>query len=261
MYKIGMLRIFAGALLLAALLMIFMQFDTSPTSAASEAPVLPTEFNPATNPLTADWTGPYGGVPPFDKVKIADFKPAMEIAMAENLKEIDAIANNKARPTFANTFVPLENSGQMLARVNIIFGIWATNMNSAEFAPIQAEMGPKLAAHYDKIVQNGALFKRIEAVKNSPAAKKLSPEQKRLVKVYYENFTHAGAKLDGPAKEKVSSLNQRLASLFAKFNQNLQGEEGELFVLIDNEAQLSGLPQSLKDAAAADAQSKGKKAG
>lgn len=259
MHKIGMLRFFAGALTLASLFVICMQFDSQPASAANETPDAAVRFDPSTNPLTADWTGPYGGIPPFDKVKIADFKPAMEIAMAENLKEIDAIANNKARPTFANTFVPLENSGQMLSRVNIIFGIWATNMNSAEFAPIQAEMGPKLAAHYDKIVQNGALFKRIEAVKNSPAAKRLTSEQKRLVKVYYDNFVHAGAKLDGPTKEKVSKLNQQLAAVFAKFNQNLQGEESELYVLIDNEAQLSGLPQSLKDAAAADAQSKGKK--
>jgi len=250
MHKIGIFRLTAGAVLLASLFVIFMQIEPRTATAAVESP--------ASNPLTEDWTGPYGGIPPFDKVKIADFKPAFETAMAVNLKEIDAIANNKARPTFANTFVPLEESGQMLARVNIIFGIWATNMNSPEFAPVQAEMGPKLAAHYDKIVQNGALFKRIEAVNNSPAKKKLTAEQQRLVKVYYENFVHAGAKLDTATKEEVSKLNQELASLFAKFNQNLQGEEGELYVLIDNDSQLSGLPQSLKDAAAADAASKGK---
>lgn len=251
MNKIGSFRFAAIAVLLSALLSISMLTEPRTVTA--------TETSPATNPLTADWTGPYGGVPPFDKVKIADFKPAFETAMAENLKEIDAITNNKAKPTFANTIVPLERSGRMLARVNVIFGIWATNMNSPEFAPVQAEMGPKLAAHFDKIFQNAALFKRIEAVNNSPSKKKLTAEEQRLVKVYYENFVHAGAKLDAATKAKVSKLNQDLAGLYAKFNQNLQGEEGELYVLIENESQLSGLPQSLKDAAAADAASKGKK--
>jgi len=227
------------------------------TIAAADTGLVPTIES--ANPLTAEWTGPYGGVPPFDKVKIADFKPAMETAMAENLKEIDAIANNTAKPTFANTFVPLEESGQMLARVNIIFGIWASSMNSPEFAPIQAEMQPKLAAHYDKIVQNSKLFERINAIYTSKDVKKLTPEQQRLVKVYYDNFVHSGARLDAASKAKVSALNQELAGLFAKFNQNLQGEESELYVLIDDEAQLSGLPQSIKDAAAADAASKGKK--
>jgi len=256
MNKPGNIRLIATVALLASLLLIFMQVEPQKTTAFAAAA---STFDPATNPLTAEWSGPYGGVPPFDKVNVADFKPAMEFAMAENLREIDAIANNKARPTFDNTMIPLENAGQMLARVNIIFGIWATNMNSPEFAPIQAEMQPKLAAHYDKIVQNSALFKRIEAVKNSPSSKKLNSEQQRLVKIYYENFVHAGAKLDAATKTRVSALNQELATLFAKFNQNLQGEESETYLLIENEAQLSGLPQSLKDAAAADATSKGKK--
>ncbi|KXK03333.1 MAG: peptidyl-dipeptidase Dcp [Acidobacteria bacterium OLB17] len=132
-------------------------------------------------------------------------------------------------------------------------------MNSPEFAPIQAEMQPKLAAHYDKIVQNSKLFERINAIYTSKDVKKLTPEQQRLVKVYYDNFVHSGARLDAASKAKVSALNQELAGLFAKFNQNLQGEESELYVLIDDEAQLSGLPQSIKDAAAADAASKGKK--
>src|SRR5512140_1890121 len=138
---------------------------TQPTAAAVE------ETKAAANPLTQPWTGPYGGVPPFDKVKVADFKPALEQAMAENLKEIDKIANNPAKPTFANTFVPLEDAGMMLTRVSRIFGIWATSMSSKEFEPVQSEMQPKLAAHYDKITQNKALFKRIEAIYNSPEKK------------------------------------------------------------------------------------------
>jgi len=210
------------------------------------------------NPITDKWVGPYGGLPPFDKVKVADFKPALEAAMAENLAEIDAIANNPAAPTFENTFVPLEKSGDTLSRVQVLFGIWSNNKNSKEFEPVQAEMQPKLAAHYDKITQNAALFRRIAAVYNSPDTKKLNAEQQRLVKVYYDNFVHAGAKLDAASKERLAKVNQELAGLYTKFNQNLQGEEGELFVLIDKESDLAGLPQSLKDAAAEAAKSKGK---
>lgn len=243
---------FRGAALGAGFLalVVFMVNETSlsVTEAATTQP----------NPLLAKWSGPYGGVVPFDKVRIADFKPALEQAMADNLAEIDKIARDPAAPTFANTFVPLEESGDELNRVQTIFGVWSSSLNTPEFQPVQAEMQPKLAAHYDKITQNTALFKRIESVYKSPQLKKLTPEQQRLVKVYYDNFVHAGAALDQSKKARLSDINQQLAALYTKFNQNLQGEEGELYVQIDNEAGLSGLPQSLKDAAAEAAKSKGK---
>lgn len=222
------------------------------------APITTSASTPV-NPLTQKWTGPYGGVPPFDKVRVTDFKPALEQAMAENLKEINAIANNRAKPTFANTFVPLETSGQMLTRVARIFDIWASSMNSDEFAPVEEEMRPRLSAHYDKIYQNAALFKRIEAVNNSPAKARLTKEQQRLVQVYYENFVHAGAALDAQKKARLSEINQQLAGLYAKFNQNLQGEESELYVQIERQSELGGLPQSLIDSAAEAAKAKGKK--
>ncbi len=237
--------------LCAAGLLIFMtnshlnKIDAAPATAAA-------------NPLIAKWDGPYGGIPPFDKVKIGDIKPALETAMAENLAEIYKIANNPASPTFENTFVPLEESGDMLNRVQTIFGIWSSNLNTAEFQPVQAEMQPRLAAHYDKITQNSALFKRIKAVHDSPSKRKLTKEQQRLVQVYYDNFVHAGAALDAAKKARLSEINQKLAGVFTKFNQNLQGEEGELYVLIDKESDLAGLPQSLKDGAAEAAKSKGK---
>ncbi|MEP7148405.1 MAG: M3 family metallopeptidase [Acidobacteriota bacterium] len=213
---------------------------------------------PAANPLLEKWVGPYGGVPPFDKVKIDDFKPALEAAMAENLAEIDKIATQKSAPTFENTIVALERSGEALDRVQTIFGVWSNSMNSREFEPIDAAMSPKLAAHSDKITQNESLFKRIEAVYNSPAKKKLTKEQQRLVWVYYNNFVHAGAKLDAGKKARLSEINQALASLFTKFSQNLLGDESELFLLIEKESDLEGLPQSLKDAAGRAAKAKGK---
>ena len=120
------------------------------------------------NLLTETWTGPYGGVPPFDKVKIADFKPALEAAMARELAEIDAITANPAAPTFENTIAALEDSGRALNRVRTIYNIWGSNLSTPEFQAVETEMDPKLSAHGDKIAQNAALFARIEAVYNAP---------------------------------------------------------------------------------------------
>ncbi len=212
---------------------------------------------PATNPLTEKWTGPYGGVPPFDKVKIADFKPALEAGMAENLKEVDAIANNPAKPTFENTIVAMERSGAMLDRVSTIYGIWGGNMNNDEFAAVETEMDPKLAAHNDKITQNDALFKRIAAVYNAESKnKKAKGERYRLTWLYYTNFVRQGAKLGPEQKARLSQINQSLAGLFTKFSQNLLGDEGQVYVTIKDESDLAGLPQSLRDSAAAAAASK-----
>ena len=238
--------------LIAAGTFIFMtNSDINKTGAAPE--------NAAANPLTAKWKGPYGGIPPFDKVKIDDFKPALEAAMAENLAEVDAIAGNKAAPDFDNTIVALERSGQMFDRVSTIYGIWSSNMSTKDFEPIETEMAPKLAAHGDKITQNSALFKRIEAVYQADQIKKIKPgEKQRLTWLYYTNFVRAGARLDLAGKKRLGEINQQLAGLFTKFSQNLLGDEGQVYMTIASEADLAGLPQSLKDSAAQAAIAKGK---
>jgi len=233
MLKIYLVRL---ALLTCAGAILFMTTLQPESGVTAAAPA---------NPLLEKWVGPYGGVPPFDKVKIEDFKPALEAAMTENLAEVDAIANQKDAPTFENTIVAMERSGDTLNRVQTIFGIWSSNMSSKDFEPIDAEMSPKIAGHSDKIYQNEALFKRIEAVYNSPEKTKLTSEQQRLVWVYYNNFVHAGAKLDATKKKRLSEINQQLAGLYTKFSQNLLGDESELSLLIENEADLSGLPDSL----------------
>jgi peptidyl-dipeptidase Dcp len=208
------------------------------------------------NPLLSDWAGPYGGVPPFDKVKVEDFKPALEAAMAENLAEIDKIANNSTAPNFENTIAAMEKTGRTLSHVSTIFDIWGSNLSTPEYQKVEAEMAPVLAAFNDKIYQNEALFKRIETVYNSPEKAKLTPEQQRLSWLYYTNFVRAGARLNAADKKRLSEINQQLAALFTKFSQNLLAEENEQYVVLANEADLAGLPQSLKDAAAAAAASK-----
>jgi peptidyl-dipeptidase Dcp len=210
----------------------------------------------AANPLLAEWKGSYGGVPAFDKVKIADFKPALEQAMAEQLADIDKIANDPAPATFENTIAAMERAGESLERVSTYYYVWAANMSSPEHQVVQREMAPKLAALSDKITQNEALFKRIETVYNSPEKAKLTPEQQRLVWLRYTNFVRSGAKLKAADKQRLSAINQELAGLFTKFSQNLLAEENGQWVVLNDEADLAGLSQSLRDAAAAAAQAK-----
>ncbi|MFM2284911.1 MAG: hypothetical protein RLZZ543_408, partial [Bacteroidota bacterium] len=208
------------------------------------------------NPLLADWSGPYGGIPPFDKVKVADFKPALEAAMAENLAEIEKIANQTEAPTFANTIAALERAGQKLQRLITIYGIWGSNMSTPEFQAVETEFEPKMAEFSDIINQNEKLFKRIEAVYTSAEQKSLTPEQQRLCKVHYTNFVRAGAKLDAVSKKRMSEINQELAGLFTKFSQNLLFDESEQIVVLSSKEELAGLPQSLIDGAANSAKSK-----
>lgn len=205
----------------------------------------------ASNPLLQKWTGPHGGVPAFDKVKVEYFKPALEAAMAKNLAEIDAITANKAAPTFDNTIAALEDAGRTLNDVQTYYGIWGSNMSTPEFQKVEEEMDPKLSAHYDKINQNAALFARIEAVYTSPDKAKLTPEQQRVLWIYYTNFVRSGAKLSPAAKARVGAINTELAGLYTKFSQNLLADENTWIELSD--ADLAGLPEGLKAAAASNA--------
>ena len=209
------------------------------------------------NPLLGGWDGPYGGVPPFDEVKVEHFRPALEAAMAENLAEVERIARSTAPPTFENTIAALERAGRTLNRVSTAYGVWSSAMNTPEFQAVQREMAPRLASFSDQIYQNAELFRRIEAVYNAPERSQLTPEQQRLAWWYHNNFVRAGARLDASAKARLSAINQQLAGLFTRFNQNVLADETDQFLVIENEADLAGLPQSLRDAAANAAAAKG----
>jgi peptidyl-dipeptidase Dcp len=203
----------------------------------------------AANPLLDEWTGPYNGVPPFDRVVVADFKPALEAGIQESLTEINKIADDRSAPTFENTIAAMERSGKTLTRVQTIYSIWSSSMNSPEFLNVQREMAPKLAAFGDQVTQNEKLFRRIETIYQSPEKNKLTAEQQRLAWRYYINFTLAGAKLDTASKASVAMINQQLAKLFTRFNQNLLADESDQVLVLENESDLSGLSASLKDAA------------
>jgi peptidyl-dipeptidase Dcp len=222
-----------------------------PSSAAPEVRVQ--------NPLLSPWKGAYGGVPPFDAVKVEQFKPALEAAMAEQLAEIEKIAADPALPTFENTLAALERSGRTMDRVANIFGIYSGTMSTPEFQALEREMAPRLAAFGDQITQNAALFRRIAAVYDNRDKAGLTAEQKRLAWLHYTNFTRAGAKLDEAGKKRVAEINQRLATLFTKFSQNLLADETDYVLVLDAEADLAGLPEAVRAAAAAAAEQRGHK--
>jgi peptidyl-dipeptidase Dcp len=232
------------------------------STAAAPPAEPPTATPPAAaqdNPLVAAWTGPHGGVPAFDKVKLEHFRPALQAAMDENRREVAAIAANPQPATFENTIVAMEDAGRTLSRVGTVYGVWSSTLNSKDFQGIEREMAPKLQAFEDEITQNEALFRRIEAVYNSPEKAKLTPEQQRLTWLYYTNFVRQGAKLQGEAKRRLGEINQRLATLYTDFSQNVLSDEEGYETVLTSEKDLAGLPESVKAGAAAAAAAAGKK--
>jgi peptidyl-dipeptidase Dcp len=205
------------------------------------------------NPLLQEWTGPYGGVPAFDRMDLAHLEPALEHGMAEHLAEIESIAQNPEPPTFENTIVEMERAGEAIDRVFTYYGIWSSNRSSPEFREIQQRMAPKLSEYSSKITQNERLFERVAAVHAQRHDLGLRPDQLRLVELVYDGFARNGATLEGEAKERYAAINQRLAELHTQFSNNVLADE-ENYVLYLTEDQLSGLPESFVKAAAAAAE-------
>lgn len=239
------------ALAAAATLAAALSFTTSTAVAADAA-----TNHPA---MLQEWTGPYGGVPAWDKVKPDEFVPAFMAAMDDSRAHIHRITSNPDAPTFANTIAELERSGKLLDQVYTYYGVHAATLNLGDMPAIQRELAPKLAAFSDEINQNEALFQRIEAVYNSPDKAKLTPEEQRLTWRYWNNFVRAGAKLNGEQKARIAEINGRLATLFTQFSQNVLDDETNLFTVVENESDLAGLPPDLIAAAAANAEARGLK--
>jgi peptidyl-dipeptidase Dcp len=223
----------------------------------TEAPGAPAKDPPPANPLLAPWGGPYGGVPPFDRARPEHLQPALEAGIAEQLAEVDRIADDPSPPTFENTLAALERSGRTLSRVGAVYGVFKSTLNGPEVQAVEREMEPKLAAMNDRIVQNPRLFARIAAVYERRESAGLSPEQKRLAWVVYTNFARAGARLDDAAKKRLAEMNQRLATLSTTFSQNLLADENERMLLFEDPAGLEGLPEPVRSGAAAAAAARG----
>ncbi|VXD14692.1 M3 family metallopeptidase [Marinoscillum sp. 108] len=209
------------------------------------------------NVLLQPWTGPYGGLPAFDRMSLTDLKPALEQGMEANLAEIEAIANNPEAPTFENTIVAMERSGNDLGRVYSYYGIWSSNVSSPEFREIQAEMAPKLSEFNSKITQNEKLFARIKAVYEASKKDPLPADQQRVVDLTYTSFAMNGAELDEASKARYAAINKELSSLHTSFSNNILADE-EGYVTYLSADQLSGLPESFVKAAAKAATDRGK---
>jgi peptidyl-dipeptidase Dcp len=213
---------------------------------------------PTAQPMLAPWTGPYGGLAPFDKIKTSDFIPAFNTAMEEGRAEIAKIASDPRPATFANTIAAMEDSGRHFGRALSFYGIYTSTMNDDAMQKVEEEMSPKIAAYFDEVTQNGPLFQRIKTVYETRNTARLNAEQKRLAEVYYKNFARQGAALDETKKKRLGEINQQLAALYTKFSQNQQNDEGEYVLWLESQADLAGLSESQIAAAAALAKAKGR---
>lgn len=209
------------------------------------------------NPLLAEWTGPYQGVPAFDKMDLEDLTPAMETTMVSHLNEIDSIANNPEEPTFENTILSLEKAGSEINRLFTYYGIWSSNMSTPAFREIQAELSPKISEYNSKIEQNRALFQRIKTVYENAQKQPLDAEKQRLVELTYQEFEMNGANLNEEDKKRYAEINKELSSLYTKFSNNVLHDE-ENYVTYITKDQLSGLPDSFINAAAKAASDRGR---
>lgn len=180
-------------------------------------------------------------MPPFDKIQNEHFAPAFERGMEEQLAEIEAIVNNPEAPTFENTMIPLEKSGQTLSRVSrVFFNLTSANTND-ELEAVRSEMAPKLSAHSDKIRLNPELFARVKAIHDHRDQLDLDAESKRLVEETYTGFVRSGALLSEEQKERVKQINSEMAELQTKFSQNVLKEVNASAVIVDSREELTGL--------------------
>ena len=219
------------------------------------------------NPFFTEWDTPFG-VPPFDKIKDEDFKPAFEKAIENQNKEIEAIVNNPEPATFKNTVVALDKSGSDLHRVSgVFFNLTEANTNES-IAATNADMAPILASHSDNIMLNAALFARVKTVAEHQKdlnigvekanEQALNQQQKALLDKLYTGFVRGGSDLNDADQNKLREINKELASLYPKFGRTLQKESNNYYMLIEDEKELAGLPASVKEAAANVAKEKGK---
>ena len=221
--------------------------------AAPAAPALD-----ASNPFARPSSLPLN-YPAFDKIKDEHFLPAYAAAISEHLREIDAIARNKAAPTFDNTIVAMERAGEMLARVSAVFSNLQTANTNDALDAVDREMSPKLAAHNDAIYLNPALFQRVKTLHAKRATLKLDAESNYLLDRVYKEFVRAGANLSAADKDKLKKYNAEIASLQSDFSQRVLKEANASALIVDTRAELAGFSEAEIGAAALEAEKRGQK--
>lgn len=231
--------------------------DLAPPVAA--APVEAAAVPVPDNILLADWTGGYGGVPPWDKVRPELFDQAIQFGIDEQRREYRTIVDNPDAPTFANTIEAGERSGQRLNRVLSVLGVMTDNLSTPAYEALDKAWAPKLSAAYDEITLDPKLFQRVETLYNGRSQLGLDAKQLRVLTRTYDAMVHSGAKLDPAGKAQLTQINQSLSSQFSEFNSKLLADEATFTSA--SAADMAGVPQDVQDAAAAVAKAKGLAAG
>ena len=217
------------------------------TLALSSAPAPSQTFGPQ-NPFFAPSPLPFQA-PPFDRIKDTDFQPAIEAGMADQLREINTIATNPQPPTFENTIIPMERSGQLFDRAMRAFSAVTGANTNPTLQKIKAEIAPKLAAHDDSIYLNPQLFTRVSSLYQQRETLHLDPESRRLLDVTYDHFVHAGANLPETGKAELRKLNEQLSTLSNTFSTRLLAANREGAFVATDKAQLAGLSDAQLTAA------------
>lgn len=208
------------------------------------------------NPFFSEYNTPFG-VPPFEEIKIEHFKPAFEKAMEEQNAKIESIVNAEEEPTFENTVVPMVYSGESLSKVSSVFyGLNSANTND-EMQELAQEMSPELSSHRDAISMNADLFERIKTVYENKDDFDLDEEESFLLEDIYLDFVRSGANLSEEKKEKLKDINRKLSSLTQEYGQNVLKETNSFEMVIEDEDNLAGLPESVIETAAETAEEKG----
>ena len=209
--------------------------------------------NPFFEPV---WDTPYGA-PPFERIKFEHYKPAFEQGMSLHNEEIAAIVDCKDEPTFENTILALDNAGKMLSKVSTVFGMLESAVTDENMQDLSSEMMPRMAAHSDAIVMNDKLFARIKKVYDNRDAAGLDELQQRLTEKIYDRFVRSGALLSEQDKAKLKQINEQLSSLSVKFGRNILAETNAFQLVLDH-TQITGIPQSVLDAAQEQSKEAGK---
>lgn len=215
----------------------------------------------ADNPFMQEWDTPFN-VPPFDKIDTSDYIPAFEEGMRQQNAEIDSIINNSEEPTFENTILAMENSGQLLNKVSAVFFNLAECMNNPAMEAIAEEIYPKLSAHEDNISLNPKLFERVKTVYDKRNTRKYTPEEYRLLEETYKGFVRGGANVPAEQQARFKAINEQLSLLTLKFGNNVLKATNDYKLVVDDVAKLEGMPEdqiaAALEAGNADEATKGK---
>ncbi len=208
------------------------------------------------NPFLVKYDTPYQ-IPPFDRITVADYLPALKAGIAEQQKAVDAIVNNPEAPTFSNTIVALDHSGPILEKVCMVFFNLDESNSTPEMTAVGEEFYPLYSAHTDEISMNPGLFRRIKTLYDNRTSAGYTRPQMLAVEKAYKDMVRSGALLDAEKQEQLKAINTTLADLYLKFNKNLLSATNEFSIVVDDSKELAGLPATSVAVAKSEAEKRG----